>query len=126
MPQRDWTEVSAFDGIALTDSWLMAFWPGPDRSLVWRVDFRLGPKNGGYRPPKAGEVDCFRIGSIVVKDCASIAMAAPHLLLPSDLDRFDFGEIRSCKISDHGIALSAETVSFEVRCSSYSIELDEE
>ena len=126
MAGKDWTDVSEFDGVALTESWLMAFWPGPDRSFVWRVDFELTGEHRAYRKPATADHSCIRSGSIILRDCKWVAMAASNRLLPNFTEGFAFGEIRSCKVSDHEISLEAENVSFRIEYGSYSIEFDEE
>ena len=58
---REWTELSTFDGIDLTESYILS-WAHVNGSLVLEMDFVLTPDHPGYQPPPVNWYACFRRG----------------------------------------------------------------
>ena len=69
---RDWTTISAFDRLDLTESFILS-WLADDGDLLFEVDFALAEGHPDYRQPRLGERACFRRGTLKFPNVRSMA-----------------------------------------------------
>ncbi|HEX5056817.1 MAG TPA: hypothetical protein VFX02_10000 [Gammaproteobacteria bacterium] len=68
---RDWTAIRAFDGLDLTESFVLS-WNRDQNALRFDVDFVLTEEHPAFRPPSAEEWACFRRGILEFPNARSV------------------------------------------------------
>ncbi len=68
---RDWTAIPAFDGLDLTESFILS-WEHRENLLRFEVDFVLTEDHPAFHPPIPGEWACFRRGALEFPNVRSL------------------------------------------------------
>jgi len=69
---RDWTTISAFDRLDLSESFILS-WLADNGDLLFEVDFALAEGHPDYCQPRLGERACFRRGTLRFPNVRSMA-----------------------------------------------------
>ena len=69
---RDWTAIPAFDGLDLTESFILS-WEHRENLLRFEVDFVLTEEHSAFHPPTPGEWACFLRGALAFPNVQSLS-----------------------------------------------------
>jgi len=69
---RDWTTISAFDRLDLSESFILSLL-ADNGDLLFEVDFALAEGHPDYCQPRLGERACFRRGTLRFPNVRSMA-----------------------------------------------------
>ena len=99
----DWTEISVFDGLDLSESFVLSWHLGKE-NLCFEVEFMVCESHPAYNPPPPGEWACYERGKlefpnvIRVSGLRSMGSVQPAIDANGERDygHFDtFAEVRS-------------------------------
>ena len=68
---KDWTEISVFDGLDLSESFVLSWHRGQDL-LSFEVEFLVCESHPAYQPPAPGEWACFKKGKLEFPDVVRV------------------------------------------------------
>lgn len=68
---RDWTEISAFNQLDLSESFILS-WTMESGDLLFEADFVLAVDHPEYRNPPPDEWACFRRGTLTFPNVRSV------------------------------------------------------
>jgi hypothetical protein len=71
MTASDWTELTEFDGVDLSESYVLG-WQLGLAELVFELDVALTPDHPSFRPPRADERTCWVRGRLRFPGASSV------------------------------------------------------
>jgi len=94
---RDWTVISSFGGLDLTESFILS-WTAENGDALFEVDFALAEGHPDYRQPGQDEWACFRRGTLRFPNVRSLAGLPPMTQVRPAVDatgELDYGHFDS-------------------------------
>jgi hypothetical protein len=67
-----WTEMSEFDGVDLTESYVLG-WRMDGNDLRFDLDVALVPGHPAYRPPRPDERTCYHRGTLIFPGARAVS-----------------------------------------------------
>jgi len=106
----DWSEMSVFEGVDLSDSFILG-WTQDGGRLAFYIEASIWPASKYYSTPKAGEYTCYRKAVLEFVGSIEIIGLRPIELTPSSSDpdgSKDYGNIDSLMALGNGFRLTGD------------------